>query len=667
MNPPKAPQQLSHSNIHMVSRLDPFRWLKNRDDPAVIEYLKAENAFTDAMLLHTHALQTQLKDELAKQIPAHQSTAPYPSGQWMRYARISAEQDYWVHCRTHANQEEILLDENERASEASYYHLEDLTLSPDCQYLAWTEDITGDERFNLWIKDLNNNTHVGLIDCNIKWSLAWLDATHLVYILGDHADRPFRIKIHTIGTSFNEDQTIWTETDERFHLSVERTRNGRAVICRSESKSSSEIRLLQMNEQISLTTVHTRQENHKYDVSLGENTIFIRSNHEHTEYALYTLTPIGLKSIYIPDSTQYPVTIEDVDVMSNHLICWTRRNGIQELIILNHSGSLLGTLQFPDPCYEIYPDVNVEPDTHLFRLRYSSLSTPDRVLEYNLNSGTHRVIKTFDIPGVHSDVLRCERHWATSFDGTRIPISLVKHIDTPNNAPCILHGYGAYGVSYSTGFYEDWMPLLNRGWVMAIAHVRGGGELGREWYEQGKLKNKRNSFFDLIACTEYLKAQCISNHVIISGGSAGGLLVAATLNLRPDLFDGCIAEVPFVDVTNTMLDPDLPLTIIEYEEWGNPNQIDDFQTIQSYDPYEQYTGQYYPPVFATAGLWDPRVGFWEPAKWIAKIRHHHPDSSHILFTIDLDSGHSGRSGRQKIIEENARKYAFVLNSRPNIL
>jgi oligopeptidase B len=514
----------------------------------------------------------------------------------------------------------------------------------------------------LWIRDLDSRTQICLPDKNIKWSLAWLDDRHLVYLLGDHADRPFQINIHTLGTSFEEDHTVWTETDERFHLSVERARNGRAIICRSESKSSSEIRLLELNEHPTLRTIHPRQANHKYDASLSDRSIFIRSNHEYTEYALYELTQTGLQILYVPDSREYSVTIEDVDVMSKHLICWTRRNGIQELVVLDHSGTLLRTLQFPDPCYEIYPDVNVLPNTHLFRLRYSSLSSPDRVLEYDLNSGTHRTIKVFEIPGVQPETLQCERHWAPSSDGTLIPISLVKHVNTPNNAPCVLHGYGAYGVSYSPGFYEDWIPLLNRGWVMAIAHVRGGGELGRQWYEQGKLQNKHHSFIDLIACTEYLKNQHISDHVVISGGSAGGLLVAATLNLRPELFAGCVAEVPFVDVTNTMLDPDLPLTVIEYEEWGNPNHLEDFQMIQSYDPYEQYTGQTYPPVFVTAGLWDPRVGFWEPAKWIAKIRHHLPDSSHILLSIDLDSGHSGSSGRLKIIQENATKYAFILNT-----
>ena len=662
MNPPKAPQHLHQANLHALSRMDPFHWLKDRENPAVIEYLTAENAFTEAMLAHTHSLQTRLRDELTKQIPIHQSTAPYPSGKWMRYARISQGQNYWIHCRTHLQNEEVLLDENERASTLDYYHLEDLTLSPNCQFLAWTEDTSGNEQFDLWLKDLESNTHTSLLNQNIKWSLAWLNDDHLIYTIGDHADRPYQIKVHTLGTSFETDLTIWTETDERFHLSVERTRNGRAVICRAESKSSSEIRLLQFNEQINLCMIHPRQINHKYDVSLSDTTTFIRSNHEHKEYALYEMTDSTLRLLYVPDSKECPVTIEDVDVMRDHLICWTRRNGMQELVVLDHSGRQVRTLLFPDPCYEIYPDVNASPYTHLFRLRYSSLSTPDRVLEYDLTNGHYQTIKIFEVPGVVSEVLRCERHWATSSDGVQVAISLVKHRDTSDDAPCVLHGYGAYGVSYSPGFYEDWMPLLQRGWIMAIAHVRGGGELGRQWYEQGKLHNKHNSFLDLIACTEYLLEKSISNHIIISGGSAGGLLVAAALNLRPDLFAGCVAEVPFVDVTNTMLDPDLPLTVIEYEEWGNPNHIEDFQMIQSYDPYEQYNGQVYPPLFVTAGLWDPRVGFWEPAKWIAKVRHHLSNSSHILFSIDLESGHSGGSGRQKIIHDNATKYAFILNT-----
>jgi oligopeptidase B len=667
MPPPKPTPIPNVKIIHNDKFVDHFSWIENINHPNTLPYLKAENRYAEQSTEHLHDLRKTLLKELMDRTPTKDSTAPYKIKDWSRFATIDKDQSYWVHKRKdQSNRVEILLDENKRAESHAHYQLDALQLSPSQNKMAWLEDTHGHERFRLCIKDLQTQEVIHIPHPNIKWSLAWLDDHRLVYVVGDNADRPCSIHLYNCDTT--RENVLWTDDDEHFYLSVHRARSGDFVICESHSKTTSEIRLLSLKDNTCvLTTVEPRQHGIKYTVEVGHDSIFIRSNKNRREFEVYQQKPHKGSStplFYRPDDDS---TIESIDLFKDFLVCWIRRNGLQQVLILNNETRHQQTVPFPDPTYEIYADVNPHFGASTFRLRYTSPIQPDIVLQYDISSDTQTCIHRFNTPNYTPAEFRCERLWATSTDGTQVPISIVESIDAPSpsdtTSPVLMVGYGAYGVSYNAGFYSPWISLMKRGFRIAIAHVRGGGELGRQWYNQGKGRHKQNGFDDFIACAEYLISHgyTTSETLVISGGSAGGLLVAASLNQRPELFGGCVAEVPFVDVTNTMLNPLLPLTVIEYEEWGNPNHPTEYNTISQYDPYRQYTGQYYPPMLVTAGLHDPRVGYWEPTKWIAKIRTLHPDSSNILLKINMSSGHSGASGRLDMLQEDAWHNAFIVN------
>ena len=653
--------------IHQETFVDNFSWLEDIDHPKTIPYITSENRYAEHYTDHLKELRASLLKELFDRTPHHDSTAPYQIKDWIRFATIEKDHSYWIHKRKHPSSKiEILLDENTRAQNHAYYHLDALQLAPSQNKMAWLEDTHGNERFQLYIRDLQTHETIQIDQPNIKWSLAWLDDRRLIYVVGDDADRPCAIRMYDCITT--QDDLLWTDDDEHFYVSVHRSRSGNIVVCESHSKTTSEIRMISTNQDIcTIKTVTPREHGVKYTVEVGKDSIFIRSNKERREFDVYQRElhqPASTKIFYRPD---HGTTVENIDLFEHFLVCWIRTNGLQHVLIINRRTLHSKTLPFPDPTYEIYSDINPHFSTSDFRLRYTSLVQPDIVLQYDTITGTSECIHRFNTPNYTPTEFRCERLWATSIDGTQVPISIVESTQTPSLAdhpsPLLMVGYGAYGVSYNAGFYSPWISLMERGFRIAIAHVRGGGELGRTWYNQGKGPYKQNGFNDFISCAEHLIniGYTTTETLIISGGSAGGLLVAACLNKRPELFGGCVAEVPFVDVTNTMLNPLLPLTVIEYEEWGNPNNPTEYNIISQYDPYRQYTGQHYPPMLVTAGLHDPRVGYWEPTKWIAKIRTLHPDSSHILLKTNMTSGHSGSSGRLKMLQEDAWVTAFIVN------
>ena len=653
--------------VHQDTYIDNFAWIEDIDHPKTLPYLTSENRYAEQYTNHLKDLRESLLKELLDRTPHHDSTAPYQIKGWTRFATIEKDQSYWIHKRKHPSADiEVLLDENKRAEHHAYYHLDTLQLAPSQHKMAWLEDTHGHERFQLYIHDLHTLETIQIEHPNIKWSLAWLDDRRLIYVVGDDADRPCTIRMYDCITK--QDDILWADDDERFYVSVHKSRVGGFVVCESHSKTTSEVRLISINDDAyTIKMVTPRQHGVKYTIEVGHDSIFIRSNKERREFDVYQQKLHKGSSthlFYRPDDDS---TIESIDLFKDFLVCWVRRNGLQQVLILNNETRHQQTVPFPDPTYEIYADINPHFDASTFRLRYTSPIQPDIVLQYDTTAGTSECIHKFNTPNYTPAEFRCERLWATSTDGTQVPISIVESIDAPSpsdtTAPVLMVGYGAYGVSYNAGFYSPWISLMKRGFRIAIAHVRGGGELGRQWYNQGKGRHKQNGFDDFIACAEFLIAHgyTTSETLVISGGSAGGLLVAASLNQRPELFGGCVAEVPFVDVTNTMLNPLLPLTVIEYEEWGNPNHPTEYNTISQYDPYRQYTGQYYPPMLVTAGLHDPRVGYWEPTKWIAKIRTLHPDSSNILLKINMSSGHSGASGRLDMLQEDAWVNAFIVN------
>ncbi len=665
MKPPVARSTPCDRSVHSDVYIDNFAWLENKENPDTIAYLQAENDYTDSVMEPLRPLQETLLSEFQDRVPDHDSTAPYTLGKWTRFATIEHDQNYWVYKRELNGAVEILLDENERAKCQAYYTLDALQLNPAQNQMAWLEDTTGNEHFQLYIQDLKNKEGketIEIVHPNIKWGLAWLDDHHLVYTVGDDADRPCEIRVYDCITK--RSTLVWHEKDEHFHLSVQRARVGNVVLCEAHSKTTSEIHLLRwVDNRPSLQLVRTRQHGVKYTVEVGTTKLYVRSNQERREFALYSadlLTPAVWNVFWVPKDG---ISIEDIDLFDQYILCWIRTNGLQQIRSFSLHDTNHRFLTFPDPAYEIYSDINPTFHSDRYRLRYTSMTQPDIVLEYALETGEHQCIHRFNTPNHTPEHYVCERVWAQAKDGTQIPISVAGSIEHQHtHGPLLMVGYGAYGVSYNAGFYSPWVSLMDRGFRIAIAHIRGGGELGRTWYNAGKGPHKQNSFHDFIACAERLIELQYTTQakLVISGGSAGGLLVAACLNQRPELFGGCVAEVPFVDVTTTMLNPNLPLTVIEYEEWGNPNNPIEYDYIQQYDPYRQYLGQAYPPTLITAGLHDPRVGFWEPAKWTAKIRSLHPNAEKILLKTNMRAGHNGSSGRTELLKEDAVVHSFIL-------
>jgi oligopeptidase B len=679
--PPVAPARPFELTAHGDTRRDPWFWLRDRDDPEVIAYLEAENAYTDAALAHTKAFQAELFDEIRGRIQETDVSAPVRFGPWDYFARTVEGHQYAIHGRrppgaAAGEDETILLDENVLAGESPYFALGGFAIAPSHDLLAYSTDFNGGERYTLHFRDLRTGADLPDTIEDVYYGLAWSDDSTVFYVRPDGAVRPYQVWRHDLGTDPAADVLVFQEDDERFFLSVSRTRSGQYLLITTDSKTTSEVLVLPTDAaDTPPQLVEPRTPGLEYavehhaDETHGDR-FFIVTNADGAQDFKVMVTDVATpgRGAWTEVVAHTPgVRIHDVDAFADHLIISRRVDGLEQLLVRRLRDGDDHVIVMPDPVYAVWAGENLDFETTTIRYGYTSLVMPSSSFDYDLETRESTLIKQTPVLGGYDpDRYTSARLWATAPDDTLVPISVVHRTDTPidGTAPALLYGYGSYEIPIDPSFSSARLSLLDRGFVFAIAHIRGGGELGRRWYDDGKLMHKRNTFTDFIASAEHLVASGYTSpeHLSARGGSAGGLLMGAVAEMRPDLFRAVVAEVPFVDVVTSMADPSLPLTITEWEEWGNP--IEDpaaYAYMKSYSPYDNVAPKEYPAFFVSAGLNDPRVAYWEPAKWVAKLRATKTDDRLLVLKTEMGAGHGGPSGRYDAWRDEATVLAFLVD------
>ena len=673
IEPPMAAQQRHETTIHDETLVDDYFWLRERKNPAVLEYLTAENDYAAQIMADTVELQAQLYAEMRGRIKEDDDSVPIQRDDYFYYSRMIEGGQYPIYCRKHgilAAPEEILLDQNQLAEGQAYCQIGAFTVSLDHRLLAYSLDTAGDESYTLFIKDLSSGELLPDRIPNTYYGVEWAnDHRTVFYTVLDAAMRPYQLFRHTLGDDPSADTLVYHETDEAFFLDISRTRSDAFLVMALTSTTTTEIRVAAADDPREWRVIEPRTPGHEYSIEHHDQNFLITTNDDAQNFKVM-IAPISTPSkanwrewlVHRPT-----VLVDGVDAFAEYVVVYERENGLQQIRICQPDGGNPRYVRFPEPVYSFDAGPNEQWYTDTLRFSYTSLVTPSSVVDYGLADAAWTVRKQDEIPsGYDSALYVSERIFAPAPDGTRVPMSLVSKRDLPRNGnnPTLLQGYGSYGLNYDPTFSTTRLSLLERGFVVAIAHIRGGSELGRGWYDHGKLKHKHNTFSDFIACAEHLIAESYTTppKLAIWGGSAGGLLMGAVVNQRPELWGAVVAQVPFVDVINTMLDPTLPLTVPEYEQWGNPNEREAFRYIRAYSPYDNLAAKAYPPILATAGLNDPRVSYWEPAKWVAKLRTLKTDDNLLLLKTNTEAGHGGASGRYEHLKETAFEYAFVLKA-----
>ncbi|MEG3010311.1 MAG: S9 family peptidase [Pseudomonas sp.] len=676
---PQSANVISAPIARKAAGADPYAWLQERDTDAVLDYLKAENAYQEAQTADQAELRETLFEEIKGRILETDLSLPSPWGPYLYYTRTTAGDEYARHYRCprpadasltlDESREQLLLDPNVLAN-GGFFSLGTFSISPDHQRLAYSVDASGDEIYTLFVKELSNDkvSELEFEDCD--GSMTWAnDSLTLFFGALDDTHRPYKLFRYRLdGTAAEE---VFHEPDGRFFLHCYRSSSEQQLLLSLGSKTTSEVWALDANQpHLPFTCLAPRVEGHEYDVDHGMLdgawTWFIRTNRDGINFALYQAPDTGVA----PSEADWQNLIAHSDTvmldgvtLNTEAMTLSLREGGLPIIEVHPHGLTPYRVQLPDAAYSLYVQNSLEFESDRIRLRYEALNRPAQVRQLILATGDQTVLKETPVLGpFDADAYVSQRLWATAPDGTQVPISLVmKREMVGKPVPLYLYGYGAYGSSLDPWFSHARLSLLDRGMAFAIAHVRGGGELGEAWYRAGKQEHKHNTFSDFIACAEFLILNGITTapQLAISGGSAGGLLIGAVLNQRPDLFGVAIAEVPFVDVLNTMLDPELPLTVTEYDEWGNPEEPDVYERIKAYAPYENVSAQNYPATLVIAGYNDSRVQYWEAAKWVAKLRANKTDDNVLLLKTELGAGHGGMSGRYQGLRDVALEYAFV--------
>ena len=677
---PLAPKRPHSITQHGQTRNDNYFWLRYREDPQVIEYLKAESDYLEEVMQHTVPLQEKLFQEMKGRIKETDMSAPAVQGDYAYYTRTEEGKQYPIYCRTKvgANEDEqILLDQNLLALGKSFCRIGAFSVSPDGNKLAYSVDGDGSEKCDLNIKNLLtgelytetfSNTYGSVYDhSGVEWAS---DSLTFYYLELDPAQRPYKLFRHTLGTAPKQDQLLCHEQDETFFLYLLKTRSQAYIMTYHISTMTREMRFLPANQPTAdLEMLQERERGVEYYATHHGETFFILSNENAQNFKLMR-TPVKHpgKSNWVEILPHRPdVLIEEVEAFADHLVLIERKNGLGQVRLTAPDGiSEVKYVSFPEPTYMVMLEKNPEFNSPQLRINYTSLVTPLSTVDVNMDTLAWQVQKEQQIPsGYDKTEFVSERIYAEAPDGTRVPMSIVykKGLIRNGGNPCLLYSYGSYGASSEPAFNTNRLSLLERGFVYAIGHIRGGSEMGRAWYEDGKMLHKRNTFTDFIACAETMIAQGYTskNKLAIMGGSAGGLLVGAALTMRPDLFKAVIAKVPFVDVINTMSDPSIPLTTLEYDQWGNPENKEYFDYLMSYSPYDNIRNTEYPNLLITTGLNDPRVAYWEPAKFAAKLRELKTNDNLLLLKTNFDAGHGGASGRYDFLKEIAFDYAFLLD------
>ncbi|MGA2810601.1 MAG: S9 family peptidase [Candidatus Acidiferrum sp.] len=670
--PPVAKKVPKTTVVNGVTMVDNYFWMREKSNPEVKAYLQAENAYTDAVMKPTEPLQKKLYAEMLSRIKETDEEVPYKNGDYFYYSRTQAGQQYSIFCRKKGSvdaPEQVMLDVNELAKGQKFMSLAGFEVSDDGNLLAYLTDNTGFRQFTLAVKDLRTGKvlvdHAERVD-----AIAWAnDNKTLFYAIEDEvAKRPYRVYRHTVNTA-GPDALLYEETDERFEVQVNKTRSKDYLFMVSSSHTTSEVRYLPADQPMGEWKVlEPRKQGVEYYPDHNGNFFYIRVNDTGRNFRLVKAPVASPGSAnwkeVLPDRKD--VMLEDIDFFKSYYVLSERESGLPQLSVTDLATGSSRRISFPEPAYASYMYVNREYDTNKVRYGYQSFITPPSVFEYDMASGTSVLLKQREVPGGYDrSKYQVERVYAPASDGVKIPITVVhlRGLKLDGHGPLHLTGYGSYGYPYDIGFDPDLFSLLDRGVVSAVAHIRGGGEMGKAWHDDGRMMHKRNTFTDFIASAEYLVAQGYGSkdRLVIEGASAGGLLMGAVLNLRPDLFHAALVEVPFVDVMNTMLDETLPLTVTEFEEWGNPREKPAFDYMMSYSPYDNVVAKNYPDMLVRTSFNDSQVMYWEPTKYVAKMRALRTDHNILIFKVNLDpAGHGGVSGRYNRLKDTAFNYAYFL-------
>lgn len=671
--PPEAKKVPKELTIHGDTRMDNYYWLNERENPEVIAYLEAENAYKDEVMKHTEELQEKLYDEIKSKIKEEDESVPYKKNGYYYYSKTEAGQEYYLVCRKKGNldaEEEVLLDVNEMAEGHDYFAVGGTSVSRNNKILAYGVDTVSRRKYTVYFKNLETGElYEDAIPLTTGGAVWANDNKTVFYVLKDDVTlRSMKIMKHVLGTPVEEDEEVYYEDDETFSVFVYKTKSEDYLMIGSESTLTTEYRYLDANNpEGEFKIIQPRERELEYSVDQAGDYFYIRTNLDAQNFRLMR-TPLNATSKesweeVIPHRSD--VYFSGFDLFKDYLVVTERKEGINHLRVMPWKGEEY-TIDFQEEVYTVNSNVNLDFDTDIFRFSYTSMTTPNSIFDFNMNTKERELLKEEEVLGGYDKTqYETKRIYATASDGTKIPMSIVykKGMEKNGDNPALIYGYGSYGYTRDPSFSVSRLPLLDRGFVYAIAHIRGSQINGRQWYEDGKLLKKMNTFTDFNDCAQFLIDDGYTNSekLFAMGGSAGGLLMGACINLRPELYKGVVAAVPFVDVVTTMLDESIPLTTSEFDEWGNPKEEKYYYYMKSYSPYDNVVAKDYPALLVTTGLHDSQVQYWEPAKWVAKLRDTKTDDNLLIFHINMEFGHGGASGRYEWIKETALEYAFIFD------